>query len=161
MPKTSLSQSRPGHFEVPLLILAAAGLLTAGLLLPILTVKQLFMTNTFSVLSGIEALWKDGEAGLAVIIFFFSVIFPWIKLAALAWLWFAPTAETTRKKVLSGLEALGRWSMLDVFVVAIVIVAVKFGWMSKANPEAGVYVFALSIFLSMTVSMWVDRLSKK
>jgi paraquat-inducible protein A len=84
-----------------------------------------------------------------------------MKLATLAWLWFAPTAEATRRRVLQGLEALGKWSMLDVFIVAIVIVAVKFGWMSKAHAESGVYVFAASIFLSMAVSMWVDRLSKR
>jgi paraquat-inducible protein A len=69
--------------------------------------------------------------------------------------------DEQRKKVLFWLKILGKWSMLDVFVVAIVIVAVKFGLMAKAEPRAGVYVFGAAILLSMFLTFSVDLISSK
>ena len=59
------------------------------------------------------------------------------------------------------LEAVGHWSMLDVFVVAILIVLVKLGPLAKVQPQQGVYWFAVAIFLSMVTSMYVDSLAQK
>ena len=56
---------------------------------------------------------------------------------------------------------LGKWSMLDVFVVAILIVLVKLGPLAKIQPQQGVYWFAAAILLSMITSMYIDSLARK
>jgi len=69
--------------------------------------------------------------------------------------------EKKRQAVLRWLGILGKWSMLDVFVVAILIVLVKLGPLAKVQPQRGVYWFAAAIFLSMITSMYVDNLARK
>ncbi len=159
---TSLRKIYPRHYHVPVLTVLAACLLYVGISLPILTVKQMmFMKSTFSVVSGIEGLRYEGNYWLAAIIFVFSILFPFFKLLALLGIWFFEMTDDARRRFLGILEALGKWSMLDVFVVAIVIVAVKFGWMTGAKPEVGVYVFAAAVILSMILTEWIGRLARK
>jgi len=158
----TLSQLYPWHLEVPFFIVVSMLLLIKGLFLPVLTIKQLFWSkNTFSILSGIENLFHDKHIALGYLIIFFSVIFPAAKLCALLSIWFARLGDAQKRLVLNTIEILGKWSMLDVFVVAIVIVAIKFGSVTSAKPEIGIYIFGGSILISMIVTMWVDYLAKK
>jgi paraquat-inducible protein A len=136
-------------------------LLVAGLLLPIITVRKLWAHNIFSVLSGIVSLWEEKYYILAVIVLFFSVIFPLLKLVSLFILWFFKLQNQQRIKLLKYLEALGKWSMLDVFVVAIIIVTIKLGVLANAKAEKGIYCFAASIILAMIVTVLQSNLTRK
>jgi paraquat-inducible protein A len=161
MPK-SLRQRYPRRIEVPLLILLSFVLLLIALSMPLMNVeKMVFWKNEYSVIAGVHGLWEQGQYVLAIILFFFSIVFPLFKLAALGLLWLAPLPEQRRQAVLHWLGILGKWSMLDVFVVAILIVLVKLGPLAKVQPEQGVYWFAAAIFLSMVTSMYVDRLAQE
>ena len=112
-------------------------------------------------MQGVRSLWEQNQIALAAILFFFSIVFPTAKLAALAFLWFVPLAEKGRQSVLHWLGILGKWSMLDVFVVAILIVLVKLGPLANIEPQRGVYWFAAAIVMSMLTSMYVERLARK
>ncbi len=158
----SLAEINPKHLLIPLLLLFSTVLLLVGLSMPVLTVKQMwFMKNTFSVLTGIQALWLEKSYILASILMIFSVIFPLIKLSALFCIWFIRLSDEKRRGILTWLEILGKWSMLDVFVVAVTIVAVKLGFLASAHPEAGIYYFAAAIAMSMVVTAWIDRLTHR
>jgi paraquat-inducible protein A len=158
----SLRDRYPRRIEVPLLILASFVLLLIALSLPLLTVeKMVFWKNDYSVIAGVHGLWQQGQYALAIILFFFSIVFPLFKLATLGFIWFIRLAERKRQAVLRWLGILGKWSMLDVFVVAILIVLVKLGPLAKVQPQRGVYWFAAAIFLSMITSMYVDSLARK
>ena len=139
----SLRARYPRRIEVPLLILTSFVLLLIALSMPLMSVEKMVLwKNDYSVIAGIHGLWEQGQYALAVILFFFSVVFPLFKLAMLGFIWF-------------------KWSMLDVFVVAILIVLVKLGPLAKVQPQRGVYWFAAAIFLSMVTSMYVDSLAQK
>ena len=97
-------------------------------------------------------LWKDKYYFLSVIIFFFSVILPIVKLTTLFVIWYVRLRNYQRKWLLSGLGFLGKWSMLDVFVTAIIIVSVKLGVLASAKAERGIYYFGISILLAMIVT---------
>ncbi|MFC1577128.1 paraquat-inducible protein A [Candidatus Omnitrophota bacterium] len=149
-------------FIFHILLLLAAGLFIAGIFLPILTFKEMaWFKTTFSVLSGIENLWVQKQPVLALIIVLFSVIFPTTKLVTLFWIWIARLTSRQRVTIIDRLELLGKWSMLDVFVVAVTVVTVKLGFIVKAEPRMGIYVFASSIMLSMLIMMGIHRLAKK
>jgi paraquat-inducible protein A len=159
---STLRARYPRRFEVPALILLSFGLLYMGLPLPLMEVEKLvFWKNEYSVIQGVHSLWEQNQIALALILFFFSIVFPLVKLSALALIWFMPLPEQKRETALHWLGLLGKWSMLDVFVVAILIVLVKLGPLAKIEPQRGVYWFAAAIVMSMITSMHVESLAKK
>lgn len=134
----------------PTLLLLAIGTLPVGMLLPLLEVEKMwFWESRYSVLSGIAGLWEGGELLLALVLLAFSVLFPIFKLGTLVVLWWRPMTSEVRATWLNRLEWLGRWSMLDVFAVAILVVAAKLGILAECRPQSGVYVFGSAVLLSM------------
>jgi len=160
--KHSMREAFPRRHDAPLCVALSALLLGFGLFSPVLTVEQLILgQNTFSILSGISSLYEGGHLALAAVVAAFSVVFPIGKCAALLGIWYGRWTHERRKLLLHWLSFLGKWSMLDVFVVAIIVVTVKMGsWMS-AEPRAGIYLFGLSILLSMAAAACIGRLSAK
>ncbi|HEX9780986.1 MAG TPA: paraquat-inducible protein A [bacterium] len=158
----SLQDLHPRHgLVVSAALLGSAGLLAGGLTLPILHTRQLiFWQETYSVWTGILDLWKLGEHVLAIVVFLFSMVFPIAKLLALTYVWYWRLHEEPRARLLHRLGMLGKWSMMDVFVVAILIVLVKVGSLAKVEPRLGVYLFASAILLSMLTTSYVDRLGR-
>jgi paraquat-inducible protein A len=160
--KRSLMQSHARRVDVPILLLLSAGLLIAGLLLPVLhTEKLVFWHDSYSILTGILALVEEGYYVLAAILFLFSMIFPAAKLIMLTFVWLARFEATTRARMLRRLEIVGRWSMLDVFVVAVFIVATQLGWLISAEPRIGLYLFAAAVLMSMIATMIIEKLASR
>jgi paraquat-inducible protein A len=158
----SLSQRYPHRFEVPLLVFLSAATLVVGLSLPLMKVeKMIFWKNQYSVFTGIVGLINENQFLLAMLLFFFSMVFPFVKLAGLLILWWVRLAEARRQAVLRWLGILGKWSMLDVFAVSILIVVVKLGPLAKVQPQPGLYVFCAAILVSMGTTMYVERLARR
>lgn len=147
------------RLDVPLALLVAIVALYFGLSLPVIKVKGIFVATEYSVWGGVKGLWEDSEHLLAIIVFLFSFATPIAKLALIARLWFAPMLAASRRRVLEWMEGVGRWSMLDVFAVAILIVVNKIGKTSPVTAMAGVYWFCGAILLSMTLTWSVRRLA--
>lgn len=151
---------RPLHgVVVNLLLLTAGGLLFYGLQAPILTLEKFyFFTNTVSLLSALQQLAQEAEWGLFVLVGSFSVVFPVLKLLVLLLIWnFEPAQGERHRRHLHWLTEYGKWSMLDVFVVALLVVSVKLGMMAEAHVEIGIYAFAASVILTMLLSAWIGR----
>ena len=154
-----MARQHPFRIDIPLLIAASAVTLFMGLKMPVLTVSKLWEKTTFSIPSGIQNLWQEKYYFLAALIFFFSIVFPIAKLLTLFVIWFFRLKERYKKWALYWLGLLGKWSMLDVFVTAILIVAVKLGPLAKAKAELGIYYFAGSIFMAMAATSLVNFLA--
>ncbi len=159
--KKSLQQTYPKRFDIAMLLIASSATLCAGLYLPVLTVRKIWEKNTFTILSGIQNLYDERQFFLAFVVFFFSIVFPIVKLGALVAIWFFPMRVESRQRILYGLSVLGKWSMLDVFIVAVLIVSVKLGALASANAERGIYFFCISILLAMLATAFETRLAKK
>jgi len=158
----ALQKNDPKNFLIPLALLAATLFLGMGLFLPVITLRELvFWKTTFSVVSGIQSLYEEKHYVLACIIFFFSLVFPIFKLVVLCRIWFTRLGDQKRKSYLNWLGILGKWSMLDVFVVAVMIVVTKISGLAKAEARLGIYFFAVSILLAMILTEYFERLIKK
>jgi paraquat-inducible protein A len=159
-PQPSLAQRHP-HLTLmvaPAWALAAT-LLAAGLLLPAVKVTRLrLFDDGYSILEGVAALWRQGDQPLAALIFAFSVVAPWLKLGALAWLWLAPADDPRGGRLGRWLSTLGKWSMLDVMVVAVIAVSLQGGVLVRIRPDVGVYLFAAAALAAMALALLVDRL---
>ena len=160
-PRKSLQDLYPKRIDIAILIVLSMVLLIVGLTLPILTVRKLWNSNTYSILGGVQNLWDEKYHALAVIIFTFSIIFPIAKLFALSAVWFVRLGEQQRRTLIYCMEIFGKWSMLDVFVSAIIIVWIKLGALASAKAESGIYFFAASVLLTMVVSSLQGVLIKR
>ena len=158
----SLREFYPGRYEIPILMILSIWTLVRGLSLPLVNVEKMVLwKSTYSVFTGVMSLIEVKEYLLGSVLFFFSIIFPLTKLAALGVIWFIRLPEERRSWLLHWLEVLGKWSMLDVFIVAILIVAVKLGPLANIEPRPGIYYFCAAILLSMITTMWVDHLAQR
>ena len=135
-------------------IRVAAILLFVGLVAPIITLsKFVLVQNTFSVLSGVIELFEEGQIFLFLVIAGFSVVIPILKLWILYRL--VSKKEVAREKIkkqLHWMHLYGKWSMLDVFVVAVMVVAVKLGAIADVEMRYGLYAFAASVLLTMFIT---------
>lgn len=156
----SLADQHPEKRYVGWLLWASLALLVVGLFAPIMTLKKfLFLKNEVSIYTGLLRLFGEGHYGLFFIILIFSVCFPLVKLFTLAFVWYgASLGAGKRKTLLRRIETLGRWSMLDVFVVALLVVTIKLGLLADVEVHAGVYFFAVSVLASMAASLLMSRL---
>jgi len=134
-----------------------------GLLAPIITLtKFVLIENTFSVLSGVIELLKEGKLFLFLLITGFSIVLPVLKLWILYRLVSKSAAmEKSVRKLLHWMHLYGKWSMLDVFVVAILVVAVKLGAIADVEMRFGLYAFAASVLLTMYVTSSIVGLTNQ
>ena len=141
----------------------AAILLVTGWVLPIMTIERLlFLSSEISILQGVEELWSEHEIFLAIVIGTFSVLLPAVKLALALYLWFHAEAGSHRsRRTLTLLEIAGRWSMLDVFVVALLVVAIRTSLINDVTVHPGVYVFTAAIVLSLVVVQRMAALARR
>lgn len=126
-------------------------LLVIGLTSPMMTMSKFyFFENSFSVVGGIAQLFREGQWLLALVVMMFSVILP---LAKLLFLFAVSTSSNqpikNRSKYLKLMHEYGRWAMLDVMVVAVLIVTVKLGAVASVEVHWGLYVFASAVALIM------------
>ena len=112
-----------------------------------------------TILEGVINFWKSGSYSVALIIFTASVIIPILKFIALLWLCIAARPRVNDKvrrvsprqatQIFRILEVVGRWSMVDVFVVAIMVAVVQFGSFMSIAPGPAALSFAAVVILTM------------
>lgn len=150
-PGTLAADSRGADRFLGLLLLASAAALVAGWLLPVMTVRTLLVFyDEVSILTGAFRLLDSGDIAIFVLIVLFTVVLPVGKLV-FAWLaWSRLKVDDPRvRRALHWIEVVGRWSMLDVFVIAILVVVIKLSMISDVEIHAGLYVFIAAVVLSM------------
>ncbi len=126
--------------------------LVVGLVAPVMTLKKLvFVQNTFSLGSGLLSLAAEGHIVLFVLIGLFSVVFPIAKIALLVVAANVVGGEKIRRW-LGWLNIFGKWSMLDVFVVAVLLATVKLRMLADVEVHYGLYAFAASVVLTMVAA---------
>ena len=141
----------------PLLLVLSAFFLALGLVLPLVRFEKLvFFNETPSLLGIVSSLFDDGNVMLAIVVTLFSVVFPLAKLVGIA---FEATAAVDGKAA-GGLVArllpiLGKWSMMDVMLVAIVIFAAKTSGMAEAFTQPGLWFYAGSAVMTGLLQIWL------
>lgn len=143
------------------LLIAAALLYIPANLLPVLHTSSLFGDEDDTIMSGVVYFWVSGDWALAVIVFVASILVPMLKLTVLAML--ALTAQRRsswrpheRARLYRIVERIGRWSMLDVFVVTLTVALVRFKSLAVISAGWGALAFAAVVVLTMMASIQFD-----
>ncbi len=142
-------------------LLAAAALYLPANILPVMTVTFLGETRTDTILSGVHELALAGMWPLAVLVFFASFVVPIVKMTGLAYLLVSVrlgrgAARGARTRLHRFIDYLGRWSMIDVFVIGLLAALVTAGEFATITPEPGAAAFALVVVLTMLASASFD-----
>jgi paraquat-inducible protein A len=150
----------PASRGIPVMIVVAVLLFGTGIFFPFFHVTKFWVFNSgVSVVGGILTLFQEGEYFLFAVLSLFTLVFPCAKLGLLAIVWLERAHDLARVRRLHGWVAtLGKWSMLDVFVVAILIVAMKSAAVAEIHIGAGLYLFTFSVVTTQLASAWLDRL---
>lgn len=142
-------------------LLTAAVLYVPANLLPVMSTSSVQGDDSHTLVGGILELWAEGSWELALIVFIASIAVPLLKIAALMLLtWTAHRRSTWRQRERAGLyrliETVGHWSMLDVFVVVLLVGMVRFGVLASVEPEAGLLAFGAVVLATMLASASFD-----
>ena len=128
---------------------------------PVTVTTYLGSTQSDTILSGVLYFMRTGSWGIALIIFIASIVVPIAKLIILGglllsvqrrWRW-RPEERTRLYRVT---ELVGRWSMLDVFVVAVLVSLVRLGYLTTIEAGEGIVYFAAVVILTMAAAMTFD-----
>ena len=144
------------HATLNLFLLAATLAFGIGVFAPMLTLTKLVLIrSTFSVVSGIWQLYLEEEYPLFLLLGLFTLVLPVVKLGLLFYAWNRP--QSAHRRSLRWMDLLGKWSMLDVFVVAILVMSVKLGPLATTELHYGLYLFSTSVVMMMIASNIVYR----
>jgi paraquat-inducible protein A len=143
------------------LLIAAALLYIPANLLPVMHTTSLVGDEDDTIMSGVVYFWTSGSWPLAIIVFIASILVPMLKLSVLALLTFTSQRRSTwrpveRTKLYRLVEFIGRWSMLDVFVVTLTVALVRFQSLAVITAGPGAIAFGSVVILTMIASMQFD-----
>ena len=126
---------------------------------PFMTVEFYGNRNSSTIWGGIVSLADAGSWFIAIVVFLASLLIPFLKLAILFYL--AARAKTGKHrkfkvKLYEFVEVIGRWSMLDIYLLAVLVAMLKLGKFSTVEPEPGAMFFLFVVIFTMLASAKFD-----
>jgi len=125
-----------------------------GIMLPMFSLQKFFIVkDTFSLLGGVHQLFNAKEYLLVVVILGFSVVTPIFKFA-LSWLVLSIDEVNKNKRLaaIRGLSKICKWSMADVFIIAILAATIKLGGLATVKIHIGLWFFSAYVLSSMILT---------
>jgi paraquat-inducible protein A len=143
------------------LLISAAILYIPANLFPIMHTASILGSEDDTIMSGVALFWNDGDIPLAIVIFVASILVPMLKLLSIGFLLISvqrrsrwqPRQRTAMFRIVEGI---GRWSMLDVFVITLTVALVRFNTLAVITAGPGALAFASVVVLTMLASMQFD-----
>jgi len=158
----------PMHLRKPASVSTTWALLIASIvmflpanLLPVMTTTSLLGSQQDTIMSGVIFLWQSGSWPLAAVVFFASVMVPLLKIVALVYLTLSVQRRSThnllqRTRLYRLVEFVGRWSMLDIYVITMLVALVSFRGLATIEAGPGAIAFGAVVVLTMFAAMSFD-----
>lgn len=160
--RAGLHARKPDSLDRTWALLAAAALsYIPANALPVMIATSLTGTERDTILSGIVYFWTSGSQGLAALIFTVSILIPLFKLGTMSFLAVSIHLRSRRSvhqrsRLFRVVELIGRWSMLDVFVVALMVGLVQFSNLARIEAGPGAAMFGGVVVLTMLAAHSFD-----
>ncbi|MFK7915239.1 MAG: PqiA/YebS family transporter subunit [Pseudomonadales bacterium] len=152
----------PNSLQTTVALLATAIVLyIPANFLPIMSTTEFGVVIRSTIAGGIVLLWQDGSYPTAIVIFVASLLVPILKIVLLCWLCWSVYAEQRRGArqrsfIYRITEFVGRWSMVDVFVVALLVALFQFGTVLSVEPGAAALAFCGVVIVTMLAARSFD-----
>lgn len=157
----SASQASASIQRTWALLLTSCVLYIPANFLPIMYTELFGQETPNTIIGGVLSLWESGSYPVALIILFASVVVPMAKILILGWLNYSVQRQRTgsqklRTRYYRLTEAIGRWSMIDVFVVAVLVSLIQMGNTLSIYPGQAALAFCAVVFITMIAAMTFD-----
>jgi paraquat-inducible protein A len=135
-------------------LIAAYILYIPANLLPIMETRSFFSDQGDTIMSGVVFLWVSGSWPLALLVFFASIVIPMLKLIALTVLTISVQRKSVwqphqRTSLYRFVELVGRWSMLDIYVVTLLVALVQLKSFAEIQAGPGAIAFGSVVVLTL------------
>ncbi|MGF6721208.1 paraquat-inducible protein A [Paraburkholderia sp. GAS41] len=142
-------------------LIAAMVLYIPANLLPVMNTRSLFGSEKDTIMSGVAYLWTSGSWPLAIVVFIASVAVPMLKIMAIMFLVISaqlrsPWVPQQRARIYRLVELVGRWSMLDIYVITILVALVQFKALATIQAGPAAIAFGAVVVLTMFAAMAFD-----
>lgn len=144
------------------LTLSAAALYVPANLLPVMYTRTFFSDDSDTIMSGVISLLHEGSWPLALLVFVASIVVPLLKLLSMGWLLLcivrkAPGPPLQRSRLFRLVEFIGRWSMLDVYAIALLVGLVQIRSLATVHAGVGALAFCAVVVLTMLAAQSFDE----
>lgn len=128
---------------------------------PVMTVVKVGNGGGHTIIEGAIELWKDGMIPLSLLVLFASVTVPVAKILGLSYMIGTTKMGSSRNLLLRSklfrvIDLIGRWSMIDVFMISILVAVVRFSSLANIQANAGVVSFAAVVVLTIFAAHCFD-----
>ncbi|SMG59456.1 paraquat-inducible protein A [Paraburkholderia susongensis] len=142
-------------------LIAAMVLYVPANALPVMNTSSLFGSEKDTILSGVVYLWTSGSWPLAVVVFIASIAVPMLKIIALMFLVISTQfgsawSPQQRSRIYRVVELVGRWSMLDIYVITILVALVQFKGLATIQAGPAAIAFGSVVVLTMFAALAFD-----
>ena len=128
-------------------------------LLPFMTIELYGNTNSATIWQGTRSLAESGALFIALVVFLASILIPALKLLILLYISLSSNQEGNlriKTRLYHFIESIGRWSMLDIFLLAVMVSIMKLGPWTRVEPGPGALFFLLVVIFTMLASSYFD-----
>ncbi len=144
-----------------LLVACAVILYVPANLYPVMTIIKLSRGGGHTIMNGVIELYQAGSLPLALIVLFASITVPVLKILGLSLMCWSTWRGSTKRlvdraRLFRVIDFIGRWSMIDVFMVSILVAMVHFGSLANVNADPGVFSFASVVILTIFAANCFD-----
>lgn len=156
--KSKHNQRRSAKWTIALSLTALIFYIPANLF-PFMTIELYGNRNSSTIWSGILALAEAKSYAIALIVFLASLLVPFLKLLMLFYLSLRPKSyrqQRFKMKLYKVVETIGRWSMLDIFLLAILVAIMKLSNWTAVEPGIGSVMFAVVVIFTMLAGATFD-----
>ena len=131
-------------------------------LLPVMHMHTFFSEEDDTIMSGVLSLIQEGSWPLALLVFVASIVVPLLKLVAMGWLLISvarqsPGSALQKSRLFRLVEFIGRWSMLDVYAIALLVSLVQIRSLATIQVGLGALCFGAVVVLTMLAAQSFDE----
>jgi paraquat-inducible protein A len=142
-------------------LIAAMVLYIPANVLPVMNTSSLFGSEKDTIMSGVVYLWTSGSWLIAVVVFIASIVVPMLKIIALVYLTASTQLHSKRQpeqrtRIYRLVELVGRWSMLDIYVITMLVALVQFNSLATIQAGPAAIAFGSVVVLTMFAAMSFD-----
>ena len=154
---SDLSKPLARHRLAAWLICASLLCNVSALALPFMQLGKGMNNEAYTLLHSVALLWSNELYVLSLLVIGFSILFPFAKLGILSWVLGSKKDDALKRPWLERVERLGKWSMLDVFLVSIILSLASKQFLVAAKPQSGLTLFIAAVMLSMAAGELISR----
>lgn len=128
-------------------------------ILPFMSIEFYGAVNKSNIWGGVLSLAESGSVAIAIVVFLASMLVPFLKLVILLYLGLTSKGKNLpvfKTKLYHFVEIIGRWSMLDIFLLAVLVAILKLGRWTTVTPEPAAFMFLMTVIFTMLASAFFD-----